>query len=168
MYEVRSLVEISEFIGEIYKRNAKPRSTYYYYSMLCEKYANRSVLIVKIVIYVYSIIVYILYFILLNGANLYYGKMDLPLHVHLPGDESAIGFAFTAIYNYAGCICACFIICTYDSLMFLIFANMPMVSSVIIGHLDELKLALLDPDCDDREIKHRLYNIVLMHKKYKE
>lgn len=61
------------------------------------------------------------------------------------------------------------IVIPYDTLLIIVVANMPMVSSVIQLHLDDLSDALLQrPHYSNCERKHGFLNIVLMHKQYDE
>lgn len=167
-HDMRALIEIGDFIGYVYKQNSNS-TLKYYYSILCNKYANLSERVIKATITVY-IFVCAAFIMLRLGESFYRGKIIVAVEIHFPGidEETYGGFAFIFFYNYAAIVAAFAISCFFNLLLFLIFANMPMVSSVIIGHLNDLNDVLLDPDCTSRDIKQRLCSIILMHYKYNE
>lgn len=168
MNDVKSLIEIAEFIGAIYKENVKP-GTRYYYSVLCRRYADLSERILKLGTITF-VLLYLIFMTLIIGGSIYKGEIRPSLEVHFPkvDENTTAGLAFLIVYNIIFGAGGLFIVCVYDLLVFIIFANMFMVSSVIIGHLNELKDALLDPECQLLEAKKRLLNIILMHMKYNE
>lgn len=165
--DVKTLIEIADFIGDIYKQNAKSHSRYY--TMLMDKYARLSVLIVKNVIAAY-VILHISFTLFVVGDNIHTGAKTPLLRIYIPGvdENSMAGYAFLMAYTYLLLLFGYSVVCSFDALTFLIFANMPMVASVIHGHLDELKEALLNTKTKPNEITYRLLNVILMHKKYTE
>lgn len=167
-HDIRALIEIGDFIGYVYMQNSMP-ALKYYYLMLCNKYANISERVIRATIAVY-IFTAVLFILLRLGESFIKGKMIPAMEVHFPGidEETYGGFAFVLLYNYCGTVAGFAISGTYNLLLFLIFANMPMVSAVIVGHLNDLKDVLLDPDRESRDVSSRLYNIILMHNKYIE
>lgn len=171
MNDVKALVEIYDFIGDIYKKNSKksPSTSRYYYVILCQKYAKISETVLKMGIYTF-VIFHIIFDCLLIADSVYQGKMVPPLRIYFPiiNENSIDGALFLIIYNYAVIVIGYTIMFTYDLLIFIIFANIPMVADVIIGHLDELKEALMESDCSPREIQQRMLCIIRMHNKYTE
>lgn len=168
MNDVRTLIEIGDFIGHVYKQNSKPASRYYYLT-LCNRFADFSQRLVKSAI-VFNIFLTSFFFLAKLGESLYTEKMVLAFEIHFPGlnEESMVAFSVLMLYNYVGGMIVFLISGIYNILLFLIFANMPMVSSVIVGHLDELKDVLLDPGCQYRDVRSRFTNIIRMHNKYNE
>lgn len=166
--DLKSLIEIADSIGQIYKENVQPR-TRCYYSVLCQRYADLSERILKSGTITF-IIFYVIFMILIIGGSISMGQIRPSLEVHFPkiDENTTSGLAFLIVFNILIGAGGLFIVCSYDLLLFIIFANMLMVSSIIIGHLNELKDALLDPKCQTLEAKTRLLNIILMHKKYNE
>lgn len=164
--DLRSLVDLCDFMGDIYQQNSEPPSTYY---NLCQRYANISKLILKIGIFAYTFM-HILFLGMLVGEAIYRRALIPPLRIYLPGvDEGTyIGVAVLILFNYVISLTGCFVFCSYDSLICVIFANMPMVASVITGHLNEMRERLLDEDCDGDEARERLTRICLKHYRYKK
>lgn len=165
----RLSIEIIEFIDEIYKKNARtPETTDFWNYGLCKKYSKITEMIVKFCIAFYALIAIVM--VLYTGANLFLGVKDTPLRIHFPGlnDATDTGFAILYGLNILLLVFYYFTICSCDMLIYVIFANVPMIASIIIHQLDELKVALLDPECPSSEIKYRILNIILMHKKYNE
>lgn len=167
--DVRALIEIGDFIGNIYQQYTKPKSRSYYL-FLCNKYANISARILKTVLNVY-ILLFICFLSLGICESLSMGKPMPALRIYLPGvNEDSFGGCFTImVYNYVGATFVPMTEAAYNALLFIIFANMPMVSSVIVGHLDELKDNLLIPGYyKNYDIERRLLNVILMHNEYVE
>lgn len=165
--DIQSLMEIAKFIEDIYKQNAKRRPRFYY-SILCQKYAKQSEIIQKALPKRYFLL-HICYMMLVfsNAFN----EERVPLfHLYLPGINmhSMGGAIFVNVFNYVSITTVYFIMCSFDLLIFMIFTNMPMVSLVMIGHLDELREELLEEDRIPSDIKNRLIQIVVMHNKYNE
>lgn len=98
------------------------------------------------------------------------GKIVPPLCIYIPGidGESVIGQFILVAVNLLAYVVSILITIAIDSLFCIIFWNMGLISSIIINHLAELRDALLKPECSKCEIKLRLIQIVLMHKKYNE
>lgn len=167
--EWRLSIEIIEFIDEIYKKNARtPETTDFWNYGLCRKYSKITEMIVKFSSVFYAIIVIVL--VLYTGVNMFLGVRDTPFRIHFPGlnDATDTGFAILYGFNILLLLYSYFTVCPFDMLIYVIFANVPMMASIIIHQLDELKVALLDPKCPSSEIKYRILNMILMHKKYNE
>lgn len=169
--DINSLVEISKFIKDIYEKDTKSHSRFYY-SILCQTYAKRTEIILKALAIGY-IALHICYISVLFLHTVLNGKMVPMLRIYLPGiDTHSIGGAiFLNVLDYVSITTGYVNICCFDLLIFTIFINMPMLSLVIIGHLDELREPLLDKKdkkdkkCKFYEIKKRLIQIVAMHNK---
>lgn len=158
-------MEIGDFIGYIYKQNFKPTSRYYY-AILCNNYAKLSQRVLRTVLITYVCMTF--FFVILSLAENYSSGALIPiLDAHFPGvDEKTMGFVFVILFNYAMCLIGFYIAGSYNSLLFLIFTNMPMVSSVIVGHLDELRDILEEPKYDIHDVENRLLNIIIMQDIY--
>lgn len=166
--DVRSLIDICDFIGDVYKQNAKPRSRQLY-SQLCKKYAHLTKMILKIIIYMY-VSVHIL-FMLGWFVDIWQMRRLVPtLRIYLPvlDQQSHIGMAVLVVFNYYITLVGILSLCAYDCVIFIIFTNIPMVASIMIGHWDELRESLTDENCNLRETRQRLIQIILMDIKYNE
>lgn len=165
---MRKLIEIGDFIGSIYERNSRP-STKGYYVGLCNKYAGISEIVLKSTIAIY-IIFFILFASLVVIESVLMEKLIPPLQAYFPGldQDLSVSLVLVVSYNYVMTIIAFATVGTYSSLLFFIFANVPMVSSVIIAHLDELKDVLLVPNYSLYNVQHQIINIISMHNKYIE
>lgn len=163
--DIRSMIEVADFIEDIYKKNAKPRAQNLSYSVLCRKYADRSVKILKAVIVSYAT-VHICFVSLSFLDNLGKRQMVPIFRINFPGvGEHSL---FLNAFNYFSVLIVDFTMCSFDMLIYIIFANMPMVASIITGHLDELRDVLQDKKRKLDDINDRLIQIIFMHKKYKE
>lgn len=161
----RLLVDIAIFIEGIYAKNSTKQNTTYY--AICDKYGKLSELIVKSVALFFATFIFMIFF-LTFCESVYTGHVVLPMRIYLPGiDADTIGgIAILLINNVVQTACCILIVVSYNSLIFLIFANIPMVSLIIIGHLNELNEILGKRNRNIADIK--LLHIIFMHRKYKE
>lgn len=60
------------------------------------------------------------------------------------------------------------IVFCFDNLVNLSCSNLAMLAEIIVGHLDELQMALKDEETSRLEIKKRILNIICMQRKYDE
>lgn len=167
--DLRSLLEIAEFIREIYMKNARTINTTNFFNYgLCRKYGSITERIVKIMISLYGLTTFTI--ILFPGILFFLDERRLPLCIYVPGldDQSDLDFSILFVYNSIALIIGMFIACAVNTLILIIFANIPMIATIIIHQLEELKMALMDPECPSSEIKYRILNIVLMIEKYKK
>lgn len=137
---------------------------------LCQKYSKISEFILKTVFFSYTAMLIV---IVLPSIIQFFtaGKVTPPMRVYFPGlrGESIIGIAILIIFNYIVSILALYVASCFDILVYLIFANMPMVSLVITRQLKDLEVHLLDDKRNTlRNTKYRLRDIVLMILKYNQ
>lgn len=113
---------------------------------------------------------YFVFQIMLVLEAIYTGQIVPPLRIYIPGidEQTVAGLSTLIVFNYMVFLCGYVIVISYNLLIFFIFANIPLVSSVIAGHVDELSEALMDPDCHLQEVNCRLLAIISMHQKFKE
>lgn len=65
-------------------------------------------------------------------------------------------------------ICFC-VIASFDSILFVVFLNMRMISEIMIREIDEIQQMLVAKSKGIKsEIRNRLLNFVWMHRKYNE
>lgn len=165
-----NLRELADFIGDVYKQNMNPGSNSKCHNFqLCQKYADRSELIVKTIRIACGILPFALatlcFVQFLCTANII-----PPLCIYFPGIDngSIIGQCIMVAFNLMWFTYGLLITMAIDSLVSIVFLNMGLISSIIVNHLTELKDVLLKAQCSKREIKQRIITIVLMHKKYNE
>lgn len=101
--------------------------------------------------------------------SIFNGKMVMSMRIYLPVlDETQAGLAILVVINCVTTTLGVFNEISFDCLMYVIFANVPMVSSIITGQLDDLKEALLDPDNTLDSNKYRFRTFILMTLKYNQ
>lgn len=164
MPDLRRMMKLIEFFGDIYRKNNDPCSTYY---NTCKHYARTTELTIKIAGSGYFGIVIILS---LSGVfeSVIRGVWKQPMIIYFPGiyEYSTIQFALLIAFNVI-MIVVCFVtLPVVDMLFFLMFANVPMVPTIIKQHLNSLDEGIENSRFSPREIKHRLVLYHLMHKSY--
>lgn len=91
------------------------------------------------------------------------------IHLPLVLEEYRVIYAFVILYNYAILIGVLFTIFVLDSLLYFIFINIPLMSTIIIEQLNELQIFLEETDdYSPKVVKFRLMQIIMMHKKFNE
>lgn len=165
--DVQSLLDIADFIDDIYMSNANSASDSKMQQLL-QQYAT----ITKIILYacVGSYTLQTIFFVGPMLAEYFYdGKLIPIFHIYIPYiyNQNADGFIIGIFINYLVYFVCYMNLISYDVLLFIIFGNMPMVSTIITIHLTELR-ELLDNSTDAENIRKKLVHIVLMHRKYNE
>lgn len=163
------LVDVIIFIEELYHRNCQllgARNNRNY--KICEKYSNICEYIVKIAYSTYGLLTLIFP---LSSIIIYLtaGDKILVVPISFPSVDIQTTDGFWLMFLLQTVVvgitvCA---LCSFDSLLLLGIVNMRMLSEIIVGQIDELEQTIvLDPKCIATEIKHRLLNIIWMHRKY--
>lgn len=160
-------MKITQFIEEIYKKNSANKQSKNY--NLCARYAVRTEFVVKATIGMYAIIVIFDFAFI---AITYYNTRNIEqlLVVRFPGIDTAsiYGLLFSVGFFILLIICSSLTTIVFDSMLFIIFANITLASSIITVEIDELRDYLKDPKRTRTNIKRRLSNIIYMQLKYNE
>lgn len=162
---MKVLIETVIFIGDIYNKNAGISNKRNF--LLCKRFSEISIFLYKMVFLTYPAVVIVLF------AQSIYQTIStgesVPLFaISFPDafEKSMCGFVFKWILNIFEPGVGLTVGCSCDALIYIIFANMLFMASIITGHLDELKESLLDPDNTLRITKMRMRAICLMILKY--
>lgn len=137
---------------------------------LCQKYSRISELIVKTMFILYAIGIWLV----TSGAVYQFissGKYVPPAMVCLTcfTEQSVLDTTIEMAFNFVMAALVFCVVSSFDSLIFVIFVNMLMVSSVITGELSDLKGAILNSSqFNFKDTKYRLRAIILMILKYNE
>lgn len=162
---LRGLYDIGEFIGDVYNKNSMASNIRN--RDLCRKYANISLFIVIVVFLTFTVMISV-YTLLPLFEYLIYGEIVPPMRIYFPFMGSNIVVAFVMAFNIWMAFFTFCTICPYSTLLYLIFANMQMVSSIIAGHISDLNEYLVHSKKSLNNTKYRLRSIVLMTMKYNE
>lgn len=164
--DVKELIRIAILIGDIYNENVNISKMRNF--MLCKRFSEISAFILRLVF-----ILYPLGIALLLAQPIYQaistGLYDTPpFSTTFPNciEQSTYGLVFEWFHNFlvAGVVAYVGVVC--DVLIYLIFANMLFVSSIITGHLDDFEESLLDPDNTLRITRSRMRSTILMILEY--
>lgn len=163
--DAKGLIEIAHFIADIYEKNSKPSNMRNF--MLCRRFAKNGKLILKAISisYASSILFNVwpgIYEMLTSGESAFPARIST-LYVDQP---SAFDLTLEMIFNFVVLAIIAMVQIAYDPLIYIIFLNMLLVSSIIIGQIDDFKEALLDPAISLRDTKYRMQAIILMILKY--
>lgn len=171
MRDLRSMMPIADFLADVYHKNTRKVSKYY---GICRTYGDLSqkIVIGCSLVYFFAIMVYqmpsmIIYFT--TGEVTPASGMYFPFHSKVY-EENSIEKMLLIVYNYVALVMAYLTLISYDSLIFLIFCNVPMASEIIRKELNELKV-LIDIENRDvavKDVRFRLLQIITMHKRYNE
>lgn len=171
MRDLRLMITIADFLTDIYSKNTNTLSKYY---GICRKYADfsKKIVIGCSLVYLGAVSVYqmpsmIIYFT--TGEVTPASGMYFPFHSKVY-EENSIEKMLLIVYNYVALVMAYLTLISYDSLIFLIFCNVPMASEIIRKELNELKV-LIDIENRDvavKDVRFRLLQIITMHKRYNE
>lgn len=160
------LVDIIHFIHDVYRRNARPTTKNY---VICKQYANYCQIIVK---YLLSSVATLILIMIISSLIEYYmsGIKITPIDLYFPGvaDYSDLIFGFVLIYNYAVILVNFTVHNASLLLIYVIFVNILLLSSIIVNEMDELQQCLGDGNKSDGNIGNRLIKIIYTHKRYGE
>lgn len=164
--DVRGLLEITQFIGDVYNKNSRSLNKRNF--MLCQRFSKNSqtLLISMASSYAFGLLMLLMpgfYTLCMTGVS----APPLRISSLFFDQNSAFDLIFEWIVNVIEVVITFYVQFTFDILMNTIFLNMLLVSSIIAGHLTDLKVALLNPNTSEVDAKYRLQAITLMILKYK-
>lgn len=158
------MVEIVEIIREIFYKNQKPSDKNY---QTCCKYAARSDWIVKCTAFtarwsggICVSIPIIMFFVT--------GDLFTPTGNAVPGinSQTTVGWIFLLIIDAVVILFGYFVEASFDGLSFVIFANIPMVATILNNFFMEFDELLHSKKLSSVQRKKILVNIVAMQLKY--
>lgn len=166
MQNLRQLIPITEFIEDIYVKNAQPTGRYY---AICAQYGRISQLTIKVGASLYFTSIGI---ITLSGIfeTIITGVVKPTMALFFPFvfEYSKIMWWTLMAFNYLMSAICFFTTPPGDMLFFVIFANIPMIPAVIEGQLDELTETIEKQTVRRGEIKYRLLQYIWMQRNYYE
>lgn len=164
--DLKQIIDVANFIISVHNENAFRIQMNY---ELCKKFARTSELIVKIVPFGY-VTLGVLY-----QLPSIYKCIDIEecvpsMGVYLPGMSyfGNAGLAFQAIHNVIISLLDILIFTAFESLIYVVFWNILMLSTIIARELKYLKEILERHDTFEYEVKSRLIKLIQMHMKYNE
>lgn len=167
MRQLQSLTAILDFTQSVYDKNGKDTNNY----LLCKKSASNTQKVLKSLSLAYFLIV-VCYIIPSMVLSVLWRDIQYAMDVYPPGIDlngcaqwKVMPFA---IFNYLSRFGSLFGQIPFDTFIFVTFASIPMIVSVIIGQLQEFEMHLESGDCDATNVKFRIIQIVRMHQKYNE
>lgn len=161
------LIEITAFCGGIYKKNSKNSNSEYY--NVCEKYSRITELVTKSTLLAY-ILMTVFYTSSIGIEYLIFNDVTPPIGMFLPGthDHTSFKFGLLVAANFLVLYFSIFVVVSYDSLLFVVFANMPMVATILTLELNDLRNSLLHGNETTKQTTFRFKAIIFMHKSYNE
>lgn len=157
---------VLDYILGFHRRNSSKQMRDY---DLCKRYAIFSRYFVIIVIMSYAIIFqlyqspkYYNYFVL--------GEIQPSMGAYVPfvEDVDEGGLELIQIYNIIVGIILGFFLGCFDAVVYLVFANMTIIPTVLSRDIDDLRTILENPEVSLKEIKMKMREIILMHKMYNQ
>lgn len=154
------------FLRDVYSKNSKPGDKYY---KICSKYGRRSKNSVKFGLGSWTV-GYLIVLLLTTLDSLLSDKIRPSVYIYLPGVHhySTPLMIVLCLFNLLTSSFMLVVTSSCDALFFFLFLNMPMVSSIITDHLQELNdMVLLDRN-KSIGMKRKMVEYYCMHLKYKE
>lgn len=136
------MIEISNFLGDIYKKNSTPTNLRYF--ALCRYFAKISkiVLITLHICYTNGImLVMLLAIYTFISTGLYVPPIMICITCFK--EQSAYDIGLEIGFNILVGFLAIYVVATFDSLIAIIIVNMLMTSSIIIQQVNDLKRSCL-------------------------
>lgn len=166
MLDLRAWVDIFDYFVNIYRQNAKPVERNY---KLCERYASFSQLIIITI----SVMYVCAGFAYQGSKYLEYfstGVLRPPIGIYFPkvNESGTLGVAAMNLTNIIGDWIGVIVVSTFDMLIYFVFANIVLASTVIQREIRAFELALKSSEMPPDEIKKRLLEIVHIHLDYNE
>lgn len=164
--DLRHFVDILKHFAKIYKRNSRECERDY---DLCKSYAALSRSIVIAVPIAYSFVVFgyqapKVYEYLITGdliptLGVYFPKMD---------QFDWLCVIFTNTFNVGAAYATISVVIAIDMMIYLVFANVMLSSTVIRREIDKWKMVLEDPESTKEQMKRKAVEIIQMHQIYNE
>lgn len=166
MHKLRVLLPNLEFFADIYRKNSDPRSKYY---AICSSFAKRSRKIMLYGYIAYSSLFVVFFFV--GAYDMWRTNMKLQLtNIYVPGisEYSTTGSLLLLIPNFVMIVLGSVCVSPQDLLFFLIFSNVPLVTAIMRGQMNELTLLLRSPSGDVALVKQHFLHYIGVHHKYNE
>lgn len=164
--DLRSMLSIVPFLSNIYEKNQTECSRDY---DLCRRYAKLSQNVIValplmnflmlMLFQSFKVVIYFATGVLEPSAGIYFPMLN--------GYEE-LSIVLMHILNVVSAQVCIIIHSVFDPIVYLIFANVMMVPTVIKRDVQELKIALEKSETTRDQIKLRLVQIIQMHLSYRE
>lgn len=166
MEDLRTMVDVVKNMSKIHQQTAANSARDY---QLCRKYANLSQLITIgfPLLYISSAMVYEspAYFDMFTR-----GIIRPSVNIYLPGvnESDAIDMSVLLVVNVVAHYMVLLIICGTDPFIYIIFATIPMYSTIVQRQINDLKTELDDKQkaSDIKLLKQQLIEIIEMQVNY--
>lgn len=167
--DLHRLRPLFEFLKSVYQQNSWPNSKYY---KTCMEFARISHLTLVIGFSLYS---FIFAQIVLFGIyeSLRRAEPTPFLFIFFPfaSNDNLIVYILDLLYNTIAYLTCVVTVPPADLVFFIVFANVPLISTVICCQLNELSMIIQRDEVkplNNNDIKRFLLNYVWMHRKYNE
>lgn len=164
--DLKEIIDVAKFIISVHKDNSKAIKRDY---TLCQQFAQLSETIVKVIPFAY-VSLGVLYQLPSIFKCVHIEHCEPSMGVHLPGMKylGNYGLAFQAFHNMVISLLDILIFTAFEMLIYIVFTNLLMISTIIVRELGDLRMALEKHETSEYEIKCRLFKIIQMHEKYNE
>lgn len=158
------MVDIVEFIHDVYDQNGKPTMRYY---GICKQYSDTAELTLKIFLYTFVILCLIMSLAPIVEYLLLSIKF-LSIDLYIPGIDESDDMAFTClmIYNNLTIVINFFVHNSTLLLIYVIFIHVLMLSTILVMKIGDLSISLKGGGSNAIEVKRSLIEIIYMHRKY--
>lgn len=164
--DLRHFVQVLKTVETVHASNSLPKNKYH---MICVKYANYSALIINSIPTYYACLAV---FSGLAASHDYFttGIFKAPFSMYLPhvdGEINVNADLLTIVVNVVAIIIDLAVISAYDSLVVVTFANIPMLSAIIVNKIDDFQAQLNANVLSTIEAKRKFCDIIKNLEDYK-
>lgn len=137
LYKMKALIRVLNYAKNIYERNSSPNERYY---ELCLQFARLTEMTLKGIIGAYIMIA-----LLVTGPAmveyLLTGHMVPSMHAYFVGvtEYSEYLESLLNLYNHSAVVVVLFTFVAPDILIYMTFANIPLISRVVEGEVDHFE-----------------------------
>lgn len=166
-HDLQNLLPIVAFLSDLYEKNSEPTSQYY---KICQRFGRITKLTIKVGFGFY-IAGTTLTFIPSILEAIIMGVYMPPMVIYCPRILDCFSTGITVslfIFNLIMAAVVSITICPGDVMFFVMFANVPMITLIIRGHLEGLTVALEQKKVNVGVIKHRMAQYIRMQRRYNE
>lgn len=168
--DFKELIRVTDAINDIYTKqfpNSKQSDRIENRQRLCNKYAKITEKIIAGIMTFYGIIIFcdivqpfVLY--LLTGEVI----QTMGIEFLAINKSTTVGAAILLCIEDLAFLGVYLLVFVFDSIVVSNFVNLSLVSDIIISHIHDLENDLLNTSCNDRIVKRKLVDIMLMQQKY--
>lgn len=166
-HDLQNLATILKYIASQYRINSEGNTRDY---LLFVKFAKYTQLIIKIVPIAYLSMAFLFMFTALYESVMM-GNMKAPFSLYFPniyGDLMTSADIPLVVCNLTMFFANALTLTTYDTIIYITFCNVAMLSQIFAGEWQEFQGSLIRGKLNRIQIKRKLLKVIHMQNKYKE